>query len=577
MVFDKDVEERIRKFALKNALDFGKANSSAVLGKILSEEPSLKDDLAEARAAVSEIVEEVNGLSKEQKEKDFRKYEKEFELRQHEKEEMSSKHSFALPGAVTGDFATRTPPEPGGYIQIGNAKQAILSDEVAKIYKGKLYLYFDDSNPEKCKQEYVDAMKKDFAWLGLKFDKEYYASDFIEKLYSYARDLIRKGKAYICNCELETMKKYRFDCIECEHRSKSAATNLKEFEEMLTGKIEEGKAILRYKGDMKSQNTTMRDPVLARIKDISHYRLGNKYRVWLTYDMTTPVVDSLVGITDTIRDANWNELRGELDRAILKDLGLRVYRIHLEGRMSIEGSVTSKREVRKLVADKIVSGWNDPRLLTIRALRRRGIQPEAIRSFVLRFGLSLGSSSVNVSMLLAENKKVIAPVAKHLFFVSDPVKLVVRDAHEMSVNLRLHPTSDFGFRKYQTGTTFYISREDAQGLKIGEFVGLKDLMTVVIESNRDGTVHADAAGTTTQRDKILQWVSEGHCLDCSVLIPEELLDDKGNIRKDSLKTVKGYVESYAAELKERDLVQFERFGYCVLDDKKSMQFILTSK
>jgi glutamyl-tRNA synthetase len=573
----EELNNEIRKFALKNALDYGKANTGAVLSKILAIDPALKSNIKKISELVRKTVEEINKMNKSEIESEFSAYSQEFKVREKEKEERTAKPKMELEGAVIGDFASRVPPEPGGYIHIGNAKQAILSAEFAKIYKGKVFLYFDDTNPENCKQEYVDAIKEDYEWLGLKFDREYYASDYIEKLYELIRKLISKNKAYVCNCDLEKMKKLRFEGKACEHRKKSVSQNISEFEEMLSGKVENCNAILRYMGDMGSVNTTMRDPVLARVRNITHYRLGNKYKVWPTYDMTTPIIDSLQGITDAIRDANWNELRGELDRAILKDLDLRIYRIHLEGRFNIKGMLTSKREIRELVKEKIVDGWDDPRLVTIRALRRRGIQPVAIRDFVLRFGMSITSAVVvDIDMLLAENRKLIDPIAKHMFFVKDPVKVIVRGAPKISAKLRLHPSKDFGFREYTTAGTFYISGDDAAALKEGEVVALKDLLTVKILSKNKMQVTTEAT-SSEKRDKIIQWVSDGNYTGCSVLVPEALIDEEGNVRKDSLKVEKGYVENYATKLMEHEIVQFERFGYCVLDNKKNMQFILTSK
>jgi len=575
-VLDSMIREEARKFALKNAVDFSKANAGAVLNKVLATNPELRSNIKELAQLVNKEVSEVNAMAASDINKEFEKYASEFEEKERIKEEKSAKPKMELEGAVVGDFATRVPPEPGGYIQIGNAKQAVLSAEFARIYRGKLFLYFDDSNPEKCKLEYVDAIRNDYEWLGLKFDGEYYASDYIEKLYEFTRKLINKGKAYVCACDLERMKKLRFDGKECEHRQKSVSQNLSEFENMVSGKVEDGSAVLRYKGDMASLNTTMRDPVLARVRNIVHYRLGNKYKVWPTYDMTTPVIDSVRGITDTIRDANWNELREELDVAILKDLDLRVYRINLEGRFNIKGTPTAKREIRKLVNDKIVDSWDDPRLVTISALRRRGIRPAAIRDFVLRFGMSVASAVVDIDMLLAENRKLIDPIAKHMFFVKDPIKVIVRGASAISAKLRLHPSNDLGFREYATASTFYISGDDATALREGELVALKDLLTVKILSKDETQVTAEIA-SSERRDKIIQWVSDGNYVECSVIVPEALVDEEGNARKDSLKLLNGYVESYATKLKVHEIVQFERFGYCILDDKNGMKFIFTSK
>ena len=457
---------------------------------------------------------------------------------------------------------------------IGNSKQCLLSAEFARIYKGKVYLYFDDTNPEKCRQEYVDGMKRDTAWLGVKFDREYYASDFIEKVYGAGKKLMQKNDAYVCLCGGEEVKKNRLEKKECGHRAQTIEQNLNLFGDMLKGKYEEGQAIVRFKGDMASDNSAFRDPTLFRIKKTKHFRQGDKYVVWPTYHINTLVVDNINGVTDAIRDKNY-EIWDSVHKKILADLGLKAPRFLYEARLNIKGAAAGKRVLRKLVKEGMVTGWDDPRLTTIVALKRRGIQPEAIRNFVLRFGMSKTDSLVSMDMLLAENKKLIDPIAKHLFFVRDPVKVTVKDAPKTEAKLRLHPSNDVGFREYHTNNIFYIDREDASTLEKGELVRLKDLVGLRIISETGNDVSAEAA--STQEGKIMQWVSDGNYVKCSVLIPEELLNDDETVRKDSLKTVEGYVESYASKLKAHEIVQFERFGYCVLDDEKKLTFIFTSK
>lgn len=328
---------------------------------------------------------------------------------------------------------------------------------------------------------------------------------------------------------------------------------------MLNGKIEENEATVRFKGDMRAQNTIMRDPVMLRIIETPHYRVGTKYRVWPVYDFNTPIVDSIQGITDIIRSKEY-ELHDELGDELLKILGLRVPRMHLEARLNIKGNITQKRDIRKLIDEGKISGWDDPRLMTIMALRRRGIMPAAIWNFVLRLGMTKTDSTVPLEMLLAENKKVIDPIAKHLFFVSNPVEI---EMPEMAgtVKLRLHPTADFGFREYKVGKTFYIAKADAKPAK-GTRLRLKDL---------------GKAKELGENEKVVQWVSQGNYVECTVLIPGPILDDKENFNPDSMETASGYVESYAKNLEEHEIVQFERFGYCILDDKKKMRFIFISK
>ena len=231
--------------------------------------------------------------------------------------------------------------------------------------------------------------------------------------------------------------------------------------------------------------------------------------------------------------------------------------------------------MRKLIKDGSVSGWDDPRLLTIAALRRRGIEPKAIREFILRFGMSKTDSKVPMEMLLAENKRLIEPKAKHLYFVAEPVKLRIRGSPGLKASMPLHPSTHYRKREYETKGVFYISKDDASGVEKGARIRLKDLADIVVtEAGREleGEV-ADGKG----EGKIIQWVSSGNFVRCSVMVILPILDKDGKFERGSLKTIEGYVESYAENLEERDIVQFERFGYCILDNKDKMQFIFISR
>ncbi|MDE1767818.1 MAG: glutamate--tRNA ligase [Candidatus Micrarchaeota archaeon] len=573
MPLDNETRLIIRKYAIKNAIDYGKANEGSVLNKAISLNPDLKSDIKSLAQEVGKEVTKVNSMQKSELEQEYRNYAEEFDKQAQAKAKVA-KPKFVLEGVKNGEFIGRASPEPSGYAHMGHAKQALLNYEFARRYSGKMYLYFDDTNPEKSKQEYVEAIKRDLEWLGVKFDKEYYASDNVELIYGYARQMIKSAKAYVCMCDRDKMKKERLEGIGCEHRNTNPEKNLQLFDDMVKGKFKEGEAVVRFVGDMTSQNTTMRDPVLLRIVDAPHYRMGNKYHVWPVYDFNTPILDSVNGITDIIRSKEY-ELRDELLKTILGALNLRVPRMHLEARLNIKGNVVQKRVIRKLLEDGFVTSWDDPRLMTLMALRRRGIQPEALREFVLRFGMSKTDSTVSIDILLAENKKVIDPIAKHLFFVPDPIQVSVKGAKETNVKLKLYPTKDDEFREYTVSDSFYISKDDADQAKSGEIIRLKDLMDITITS-KGKSISADL-GTGTSKDKIIQWVSEGNYEKCSIVIPGQIVDDDDQFNPDSLKTIEGYAESYVTNLKEHDIVQFERFGYCILDNKKSNQFIFISK
>ncbi|MGC8710020.1 MAG: glutamate--tRNA ligase [Candidatus Micrarchaeia archaeon] len=567
----EELKNIVKKLALKNAIDYGKADYKAVLNKTISKDPESKKDMKGLEGIVIEVVNSVNSMEAGQIEKEFSEYKDEFEIEEQKKAEKSSKPRFELPGAKVGEFATRFPPEPSGYMHIGHAKVAYLEQEFTKIYNGKFFLYFDDTNPEKEKQEYVDQFKIDLEWLGMSFDKEYYASDNVPKIYEYAKELIKSGKAYVCTCEQDIIKRNRFNGIACIHRDHSIEENLYLFEDMLNGKIDEGKAVLRFKGNLQDNNTAMRDPTLIRIKHANHYRQGDKYVAWPTYDLNTPIMDSINGVTDVIRSKEY-ELRNELDLKILDALGLRKPRIHLEARLVIKDSPTQKRVINKLLKEKVISSYDDPRLATIAGMRRRGITPEAIRAFVLRFGMSKVESYMNMDILLAENRKIIDKNAKRLFFVSDPAEITVEGIDSMEVKLKLHPSNDLGYREYAVGDIFYISGSDAKGLSEGESIRLKDLYNIKIEKITGNKIHGTYIGNDSIDAKKVQWVEKNNYVNAELIIPKPLLIN-GEINKDSLESVKGYAESYAKNINKDDVVQFERVGFFKLDDVKNMQFI----
>ncbi len=577
---EKEIAELVRKYAVKNAVDYnGKAAFGSVFSKVISK-IGKNPDMEELKSLVSKVVSEVNGMTPEQRASEYKKYESEFESEYSEKVKKTGSPNLQLEGAEIGNFATRFAPEPSGYLHLGHAKVIFLEQEQAAMYKGKVFLYFDDTNPEKEKQEFVDLLKKDVAWLGAHFDKEYYASDNIEKVYEYARKLIEQGRAYVCTCDPETIKKYRFEGTTCPHARNPESESMAMFQEMLDGEYDEGKAVLRFKGDMASENTAMRDPTLMRIKKSTHYRQGDKYLVWPTYDFNTPIMDSIHGVTDAMRSKEY-ELRDSLYSEILRALNLRIPRMHYEARLVVKGTVTSKRKINELINSGVIDGYDDPRLATIAALRRRGVVPEAIKKFVLKYGMSMSDSVANISDLLLENRKILDPTSKRLFFVADPIKLELGGFTRTRVSLKLHPGGNLGTREYEVGNTFYISGSDANELDDGSSIRLKELSDIKITSISKSAIHGSAVEKDSKESKKVQWVSEGNYVPCEVVIPGEMFDENENQMSDSLKVVEGFVESYADNLREREVVQFERFGFVVFDgvNKASgkKRFIFMSK
>jgi len=566
------VRNAIRKYAVKNATDYGRANEGAVLSKIISLHPELKGDIKSLALEVKKEVAEVNSLDKHKLKEEYLKHEEEFNQAQAKKAEASAKHNFSIEGAEKGSFATRFPPEPGGYMHIGHAKPVFIEDELRRVYEGKLMLYFDDTNPDNERQEFVDMFKEDLKWLGIRFDAEYYASDNIPTLYRYAEQAIKKGKAYVCTCSEDLIKENRSAGRGCDHREQGIEDNIGMWRKMLAGEFKHSEAILRIKADMSSLNTTMRDPTVFRIKHAKHYRQGTKYFVWPTYDFCTPIMDSTKGITDAIRSKEY-ELRDELDFTILDILGLRKPRIISFSRLEIADNVTSKRKIRELVSSKMIEGYDDPRLVTIRALKRRGIKPQAIKEFALSFGLGKGESVVELEVLLNINRKIIDPVAKRLFFIEKPSQLHIEGMEqEQEISLRLHPTAQLGHRKYRPSDKLLIDESEALKLRPGDLVRLKEAYNIKITKVEKGAVSAEYAHDQKPAAQKLRWMNEEGSVKCELWGIGKLFTD-GAFNKDSISKKDGYAEGYASKLNVDDIVQFEAFGYYKLDSHKQMRFI----
>jgi|SRR3989338_9033080 len=542
-----DLTSIIRKHALKNALDFGKANIGSVVGKVIAEMPTCKSDMKTTMQNINEIVNEVNKMTKDKIESELKNY----SFIEKPKEE---KKGFDIQNAEMGEVITRFPPEPSGYPHIGHAKAAFLDYEIAKQFNGKFILRFDDTNPEKEEQKFVEAIKEGLVWLGIKWDTETYTSDNIESIYAHCSGLIARGYAYICTCKQEQISELRTSMKECSCRNKSINEQEQTWDTMIQGKVKEGQAILRFKGDMKSLNTVMRDPTLARIITKKHYRQGTKYKVWPSYDLAVVVMDALESITHPARTKEY-ELRDELYYALCVALGFKRPNLIGFSRLEIKNAPISKRLLKPLVEEGKVDGWDDPRLPTLAGLKRRGVLPEAIRTFVLSFGLSKVESEPTWERLLVENKKLLDPVAKHYFFVPDPIELSTE--HKNTVSYRIKGEE----RKAKINGKIYISKSDFKNLTKDEVFALKDLVFVKFDGKKLIEVKQNEIP-----EKKFQWVSASDSLKCEVWIPHDLLEN-GEYNKNSLEIAKGYCESACANIKEGEMIQFERFGFCRLDKK----------
>ncbi|MCS7143183.1 MAG: glutamate--tRNA ligase [Aigarchaeota archaeon] len=559
------------KWALKNAYDYdGKAQTGPVISKVISENREAKDDIKRLMEVAQRVVEMVNALPYDEIVNALTEIDPTLiERRREEKRDLPP-----LPGAVEGAVVTRLPPEPSGFMHIGHAMSGLVNYLYKERYRGELWLRFEDTDPRKAKLEYYENFREGYRWLGIEWDREKNNSDDMEVFYAYCKRLLESGEAYACSCDQPTMRAMRARGIPCVHRSLDVSLNLEVWDGMLENRIGEGEATIRFKGDVSSQNTALRDPVLFRVIESDHPITGDRYRVWPTYDFAVSVEDGICGVTHVLRTSEFR-LRDELQNEIRRRLGLRNPLFIEYARFEFEGVPVAKREIRDLIERRVISGWDDVRLVTVSALKRRGIRPEAIKEFVRRYvAFTEAKKEFSWDLLNAVNRRVLDPMTPRLFFVPNPVTLVIRNFEVRGISIPLHPMERLGERHVQLGERFYIPGDDASSFEAGTKFRLKYLCNVIVDRIEGPTVYGSCVMEGPEPGiRIVQWVSEPN-IKVRVLIPGPLFLKDGTFNDQSLRVVEGFAEPYVANLREHDTVQFERFGYCTRDSHENT-FILT--
>ena len=515
-----------------------------------------------------------------------------------------------LAEGVYDHVMTRFPPEPNGYLHIGHAKSILFNYGLAQQYGGKFNLRFDDTNPTKEKTEFVQSIKADVEWLGADFeDRLFYASNYFDKMHEAAIELIKKGKAFVCDLSAEEIREYRGTLTEpgknSPYRDRSVEENLKLFEEMTAGKYEDGSKVLRAKIDMSSPNINMRDPVIYRVARMTHHNTGDKWCVYPMYDFAHPIEDAIEGVTHSICTLEFEDHRPLYDW-VVKELGYEQPPKQIEfAKLYLTNVITGKRYIKKLVEDGIVDGWDDPRLVSISALRRRGFTPESIKKFVELCGVSKANSSVDYAMLeycIREDLKLKRPRAMAIL---DPIKLIIDNYPEGEVeyldadnNLE---NPELGSRKLPFSRELYIERDDFMEeppkkyfrLFPGNEVRLMNAYFVKCESfvkDENGNVtevHCTydpetKSGSGFEGRKVkgtIHWVSAKEAIKAEVRLYENIVDEeKGKLNEDgslnlnpnSLTVLKDcYVEPSLAEANAYDSFQFVRQGFFCVDCKDS--------
>lgn len=567
---DDELKSVIRGIALLNASEHdGKTRNDSIISKVIGIKPELRSRIKDVIPLISQAVDDVNKLSVEsQKEELARKYAELLIVKP--KQERIGLPS--LEGAEQGTVITRFPPEPNGYPHIGHAKASIIDEEYAKMYGGKLILRFDDTNPEKERLEYYAAIKVGLDWLGVKYDLVKNTSDDMEIIYKKAKELIDLGDAYVCTCNKETISKNRREMLPCKCRAGNLDQNNTRWNKMFD-KFKPGEAIVRFRGDMSSENTVMRDPTLLRIIDEPHPIHRDKYRVWPNYDFAVAIEDSIDGITHAFRTKEY-ELRTELYYALLDKLNMRKPKMLEFSRLEFEGMPVSKRVLKPLVEEGKVSGFDDPRLPTLEGLRRRGIVPEAIRKFVLSLGFTKSDTMPPFETLESINRTIIDPKSVRLFIVFNPVKLTVTNNNLTEIEISNHPQNDMGKRRVEIDGSFYIPDNDAKTLKTGDEIRLLELYNIRI-TKMSPEIEGEITDTSYKPNiPKIQWISRKNPVNMEVLMSDVLfVNDQFN--ENSLQIKQAITEQYYLELNVGAEIQFVRFGYCRKDSAN--QAIYTHK
>jgi glutaminyl-tRNA synthetase len=514
-----------------------------------------------------------------------------------------------LEQGVHQKIVTRFPPEPNGYLHIGHAKSICLNFGVAEEFGGVCNLRFDDTNPEKENEEYVNAIRSDVEWLGFRWDGEVrYTSDYFDQLYAWAVHLIEQGKAYVCDLTPDEARSYRGTLVETgknsPYRERSVAENLALFEKMRSGELEEGSCSLRAKIDMSAPNMNLRDPIIYRIKKAHHHQTGDKWNIYPSYDFAHGQSDAIEGITHSICTLEFEDHRPLYDWFIQNLPVPAVPHQYEFARLNMNYTVTSKRKLKQLVDEKHVDGWDDPRMPTISGMRRRGVTPAALRDFCERIGVTRSDALVDFAMYEFSVRNDLDKTAPRAMCVLHPLKVTLTNVDEDQVEYMTaarHPNIEsLGERKLPFTRTIYIEQDDFREeankkykrLVLGKRVRLRNAyvieadlairdeagnITEIVAHIVEDTLGKDPADGVKPKG-VIHWVSATENLDCEVRLYDRLFTDEApdaggknfleSINPDSLEILTGCkAEISLADATLDERFQFERQGYFCLDSK----------
>ncbi|MBI4394101.1 MAG: glutamate--tRNA ligase [Euryarchaeota archaeon] len=554
------MRRKARLFALQNAVLHGsEPEPGPVMGRIMADRPDLRSRAKEVNQVVREAIAGVKAMDTASRRAALEKEAPELLV----VEKKDETHVLPpLPGAVDGQVVMRLAPYPSGPLHIGNARMVILNDEYVRRHSGKMLLVFDDTAGSEEKfpvLEAYDLIRGALKWMGVKIADEVYKSDRLKLFYEHARKILTAGNAYVCKCPGDEVKRRRDAGEECAHRAQSVEENLSDWEKMLSGEYAEGSAIVRLKTDMRHKNPAFRDRVLLRISTRAHPRVGTKYRVWPMLEFSWAVDDQELGITHVVRGKDL-VIEDEMERFIWALEGAKrdVHFSHF-GILRVAEAKLSKSKSRSDVMSGQYKGWHDPRTWSIQSLEKRGIRPEALRRFILSFGMSMQDIEVPAENLYAENRKLVDDDANRYFFVEDPQPLEIHNDSQMNAHPPRHPDHpERGTRTHHLAPkggklTVSITPKDLPLLQNDVKIRLKDLGNFLIKTTPTGpTAHyiGNDIGILKQGARIIHWCPPD-ARPCRVIMPDGT-------------EITGVVEAEAWK-EVGKVVQFERFGFVRID------------
>lgn len=551
--FKENISKKMLEVALLNAIKYkGKANPGTVISGTLGFFPELKSDMKKLAMNSNKLVKEINNLTIEDQTDILLK----INPKALEKEEKSIFDFLNI--SKEEKVTTAFPPGPEKYPHIGHAKALLLNYELAKKYGGKFILRFEDTNPGLVKEEFYKIMQEDFKWLNVKWDELVYASDYMELYYEKIRELLKKGLAYVSKSSSEEFREYKEKKITPKEYEQTPKENLELFEKMK--EMQEGEAAVRLKIDINHKNSAMQDPIMFRIIKKEHARQKNKYSVWPTYDFQNSVMDGHFKITHRLRSKEF-ELRNELHRYIQRTLGYNETKIYEFARFNLKGVESSGRVIREKIQSKELTGWDDPRLTTLKALKRRGFLPEAIKEFVMGTGITKNEATLTWDDLIVQNKKLLEKNANRYFFVKDPVKIHLINAKK-TVKLNLHPEHKKGGREIILNDHVFISKEDFENLKENKIYRLIEAFNVTYKEGKFVFLDENVNTFKQKGEAMLHYLTKETSIEASILLTDNTI-------------INGLVEKPALDCGE--VLQFERMFFAIKDTKSKDTFVFTHK